>query len=129
MEQPNVFGMHVEVSESDRKHDHLPKAREVFFRAMQLQDFGDPQKRYSPTELLIFLTAPCSERLTEVLLMESVTADTVVPFDDERRQAIEDCDVRGKVRKSDGTGDPRPVLLVDCLLYTSPSPRDRQKSR
>ena len=25
--------------------------------------------------------------------------------------------------------DDDPVVVVDCLLYTSPSPRDRQKSR
>src|SRR5580693_4533438 len=113
MEQANVFGMHVEVSESDRKHDHLPKARKVFIRAMQLQNFGDPQERNSPTELLIFLTAPCTERLTEVLLMESVNTDTVVSLDDKCCQSIEDCDVRGKVGKSDGTGDAGTVLLVE----------------
>jgi len=45
--------------------------------------------------------------------MDSVATETVITFDDECRQSIEDRDARVKVRKSDCTGNPRPVLLVE----------------
>ena len=59
--------------------------------------------------------------------------DPVVDAEVIDSSVIDEGNLRRLLRKA-GRGVARPALevlelLMDCLLYTSPSPRDRQKSR
>ena len=60
---------------------------------------------------------------SRVLLLNDLNSRIPITFGEDSVQAI-----------LSGKGESKPVLeylpdLYDCLLYTSPSPRDRQKSR
>ena len=116
----------------------------LYLSALRQVEWQDPDKFSFPTQnaknwlleqgsLSRLLEAHCQTLSVDLLHNKVVKAEKLNPQEIELL-AQEECLLRKVVLKGDGNAwvlgrTLIPQSSMDCLLYTSPSPRDREKSR
>ena len=91
---------------------------------------GTPHPGNSPVDIENLVTQTIEKELNTISDVENITSTSVQDYSTiivEFSTTTEIQDALTKVK--DAVDRAKPELPTDCLLYTSPSPRDRQKSR
>ena len=104
----------------------MPKERILVIKLGALGDFiysiGPMQaiKKNHPDSELTLMTRPAFEQLGQRI---NIFDEILIDEEPKKWQLLKMINLRGILRSTDFT------RIYDCLLYTSPSPRDRTRSR